>query len=99
MEQRANMVGQDQELWWRCFGALTLTLLSGWISNTYLYPYYVTLLPVAREVSSFVTVALLVVIAFMALRAPRRLNIRFLTVLSLCAYILAMIFIYVSLMW
>lgn len=93
------MVGQDQELWWRCFGALTLTLLSGWISNTYLYPYYVTLLPVAREVSSFVTVALLVVIAFMALRAPRRLNIRFLTVLSLCAYILAMIFIYVSLMF
>lgn len=72
--------------WVRCFVALSAELFGTWLTNASLYPRYMDVLPIARDVSSLVGVATFVVLAVWALRKPSSINEQSVTAASLVLY-------------
>ncbi|OUO91252.1 helix-turn-helix transcriptional regulator [Gordonibacter sp. An230] len=72
--------------WARCLIALTFELFGTWLTKSSLYPQYTAVLPVARDASSLVGVATLVVLAVWALRKPSSLDERSITTASFVLY-------------
>lgn len=80
-----------------CLVALWANVFGTWATNAFLYPQYISILPEARDISSVVGVATLVLLAFWALRHPASLHDDRLTIGSLCLYGLGIAFILVGL--
>ncbi len=61
MEERGGVSNRGLPL--RCFLALFVDVLDVWVTNTYLYPQYTVVLPMARDLSSVAGVVTLIALA------------------------------------
>lgn len=67
----------------RCCIALTIMVLSTWMTNVFLYPQYNGIIPVARDVTSLVSIVTFIMVAFLFARSPQRADERSITLCSL----------------
>ncbi|WP_304597471.1 helix-turn-helix transcriptional regulator [Adlercreutzia caecimuris] len=83
--------------WLRCLVALTAEVFGTWLTNVYLYPHFIGIAPEARDISSTVAVATLVVLAIVALNKPASINEGVLTPAALTSYSLGYMLILIGL--
>ncbi|WP_080801766.1 helix-turn-helix transcriptional regulator [Arabiibacter massiliensis] len=75
--------------WARCTVALAAEVFGTWLVNARLYPLYNDVLPAARDASSLIGVAVLVILAVWALRRPKDFNEQLLTTASMVGFALS----------
>lgn len=84
-------------LWALCFIALMGDVFGTWLTNVFLYPNYLAVCPEARDVSSAVGVAALVVLALWALHKPSSIKESVMTPVALALYSFGFVFILMGL--
>lgn len=83
--------------WACCFIALTADVFGTWLTNVFLYPHYLAIFPEARDVSSAVGIATLVVLAVWAQSRPASIKEPTLTAVGLSLYSIGFVLILVGL--
>ncbi|MDO5043290.1 MAG: LuxR C-terminal-related transcriptional regulator [Slackia sp.] len=84
-----RVIGRDIACWARCTIAMAVEFFGLWLTNAYLYPQFVDVLPVAREMSSVTGIVVFISIACIVSRKPSVLDEARISAVSLAAYPLA----------
>lgn len=84
-------------LWARCVIVITLDLMYTWVTNTWLYPSFVNVLPAARECSSFAGVLTMFVLAWLSYKHAEKISKRVWSAVAVGMFLAGMALVFVAL--